>query len=93
MPPGLQTIKFHLDSALNRKRHPRRILKIFATLLCRHQQSLLNDLRRGRPFGFKGQLEVGGAACEGKVPYFFDSVGEESLGNARDSVRTKAAWR
>jgi len=25
--------------------------------------------------------------------YFFNAVGEESLENARDSVKTKAAWR
>ena len=25
--------------------------------------------------------------------YFFNAVGEESLENARDSIKTKAAWR
>ena len=32
-------------------------------------------------------------ARDGKFPYFVEAVGEESLDNARDSVRTNAAWR
>jgi hypothetical protein len=58
---------------------------------------LLDTLRRGRPFGIKDQFEVGGVAPIDKLFYFFNAVGkevgEESEGNARDLVKTKAAWR
>jgi hypothetical protein len=49
--------------------------------------------KRRRPFGLKCHLEMGDTARDGKFPYFVDSVGEESEEKARDSVRTKAAWR
>jgi hypothetical protein len=33
------------------------------------------------------------AAHIDKLFYFFNAVGEESEGNAKDLVKTKAAWR
>ena len=39
------------------------------------------------------KLEVGDAARDGKFPFFVEAVGEESPDNARDSAKTKAAWR
>jgi len=48
----------------------------------------LGTLRRGWPFGLKGELKVAVVARDGTYPYFFNEVCEESVENARDLVKT-----
>ena len=55
-----------------------------------HQKLLLDIMRWRRLFGFKAQFEVGDAALMSDFFCCINAVWEESLGNARDSVKTKA---
>ncbi|NOR13457.1 MAG: hypothetical protein GQ545_09415 [Candidatus Aminicenantes bacterium] len=43
---------------MNQQKTSKEALKIFPTLLGCHQELLLNNTRRRRPFGFKGQLKM-----------------------------------
>jgi len=57
-------------------------------------RNLLFDLAPNfQQLGHEAKLQVGNAACDGILPYFFNAVWEEFADNARDSVKTKAAWR
>ena len=71
----------------------KRVLEISPTLLGCHKKLLMGRMAWRRPLGLEAEFEVGDTARDGKLPYFINSVGEESLGNARDSAKTKAAWR